>query len=297
MRRAPTMRSVRRDSRQIGDNGGVKFRPRLMTASASLLIDPLFLPSLLGEARGRFAVDSIAECESTNTLLLERAEHGAPAGSVLVAQRQTAGRGSRGRSWLAAPEASLTFSVLWRFAGGIERLSGLSLAVGLAVAQALEACGAAAIALKWPNDIVHDDGKLGGILVELQNEADSALAVIGIGLNLRLAPGIAAGVGFALPPVALDSLISPLPERHVVLAQLLIKLAAVFDRFASGGFAALRDEWQARHAWQGRPVRILRDGRLEMQGLCCGADSDGALLLQTANGLARCLSGEVSLRC
>ncbi len=267
-----------------------------MTASPSLLINPLLLPSLLGAARGRFAVDSIAECESTNTLLLERADCGAPAGSVIVAQRQTAGRGSRGRSWLAEPEASLTFSVLWRFAGGIERLSGLSLAVGLAVAQALETCGAAAIGLKWPNDIVHDDGKLGGILVELENDADSALAVIGIGLNLSLASNIKDGEGFALPPAALDRIIAPLPQRDVLLAQLLIKLAGVFDRFANGGFAVLRDEWQAHHAWQDRPVRVLRDGRLEMEGICCGADYDGALLLRTAAGMQRCLSGDVSLR-
>jgi len=267
-----------------------------MNASSPLLIDPLFLHSLLGNARGRFAVDSIAECESTNTLLLERAENGAPAGSVVVAQRQTAGRGSRGRRWLASPDASLTFSVLWRFAGGIERLSGLSLAVGLAVAQALEACGATAVALKWPNDIVHDNCKLGGILVELENDEDGALVVIGIGLNLSLAPNIAAGEGFALQPVALDSIIAPLPERHALLAQLLIKLAAVFDRFANGGFAVLRDDWQARHAWQDRPVRVLRDGRLEMEGVCCGADSDGALILRTAAGIQRCLSGDVSLR-
>ena len=263
-----------------------------MTASPPLLIDPLVVSALLGEARGRFAVDSIAECESTNTLLLDRADHGAPAGSVVVAQRQTAGRGSRGRNWLAAPEASLTFSVLWRFPGGIDRLSGLSLAVGVAVAQALEACGAAAIGVKWPNDIVHDDRNL----VELQNDAKGAFVVIGIGLNLSLAPNIAAGQGFALPAAALDSLIAPLPERSALLAQLLIKLAAVFDRFAIGGFAVLRDEWQARHAWQDRPVHVLRDGRLEMEGICCGADRDGALLLRTAAGVQRCLSGDVSLR-
>jgi BirA family transcriptional regulator, biotin operon repressor / biotin---[acetyl-CoA-carboxylase] ligase len=268
-----------------------------MTASPPLLIDPLLLPSLLGEARGRFAIDSIAECESTNTLLLERAERGAPAGTVIVAHRQTAGRGSRGRRWLAAPQASLTFSVLWRFAGGLEKLSGLSLAVGVAVAQALEACGAVAIGLKWPNDIIHDDGKLGGILVELEKDGGSALVVIGIGLNLSLAPRIKAAEGFALPPAALDGIIRPLPERNALLAQLLIKLAGVFDRFAQGGFAVLRNEWQARHAWQDRPVRVLRDGRLEMEGLCRGADADGALLLQTSAGLVRCLSGDVSLRC
>ena len=117
---------------------------------------------------------------------------------MLVTDRQTAGRGSRGRTWLASPEASLTFSLLWRFDGGLERMSGLSLAVGLAVVEALEACGASGVKLKWPNDILHDGGKLGGILVELHNEvrsdnygeANAAMAVIGIGLNL-FGPGFA----------------------------------------------------------------------------------------------------------
>ncbi|MBP8162925.1 MAG: biotin--[acetyl-CoA-carboxylase] ligase, partial [Propionivibrio sp.] len=134
------------------------------------LIEPARLQALLGDASGRFDVDSLAECASTNTELLVHAERGAPSGSVLVADRQTAGRGSRGRSWLASPEASLTFSVLWRFEGGLERMSGLSLAVGVAVVEALEACGAAGVKLKWPNDILHQDAKLGGILVELHNE-------------------------------------------------------------------------------------------------------------------------------
>ena len=102
------------------------------------LIEPARLRTLLGAAAGRFDVDSLAECESTNTELLARAERGAPSGSVLVADRQTAGRGSRGRTWLASPEASLTFSLLWRFDGGLERMSGLSLAVGLAVVEAVK---------------------------------------------------------------------------------------------------------------------------------------------------------------
>lgn len=268
-----------------------------MTDSPStLLIDPQRLPKLLGAARGRFDVDSLAECESTSTLLLQRAAQGAPSGSVIVADRQSAGRGSRGRQWLATPSASLTFSVLWRFDGGLERLAGLSLAVGVAVVQALEACGAAGIALKWPNDILHDDAKLGGILVELQNESNRALAVIGIGLNLTLPASRAERDGFALPATALDAALLPLPDRHRLFAQLLTELAQVFDRFADGGFAALREQWQARHAWQDRPVRVLRDGRVEQQGICRGADVDGALLVQTADGIERCLSGDLSLR-
>lgn len=263
---------------------------------ASLLIDPVRLQALLGDACGRFDVDSLAECDSTSTLLLGRADQGAPAGSVVVTDRQTAGRGSRGRSWLASPESSLTFSVLWRFDGGLERLSGLSLAVGVAVVHALEACGAIGVKLKWPNDILHDDAKLGGILVELQGDPASALAVIGIGLNLRMPESMVAGERFAMPVAALDRIINPLPERHALFAQLLIELAHVFDRFSEGGFATLRQQWLARHAWQDRPVRLLRDGRVEKEGLCRGADADGALLVQTEAGIERCLSGDLSLR-
>lgn len=267
-----------------------------MPFSSSLLIDPVRLQTLLGEARGRFDVDAIAECESTNTLLLDRAALGAPSGSVIVTDRQTAGRGSRGRQWLASPEASLTFSVLWDFSGGIERLSGLSLAVGVAVIHALEAVGATGITLKWPNDILYDDAKLGGILIELQSTAESAQAVIGIGLNLSLPESITDEHGFALAPAALDEILIPLPERQLLFAQLLIELAHVFDRFASGGFAVLRDQWQKRHAWQDKPVRLLRDGNVEKEGICRGADINGALLVQTESGIERCLSGDLSLR-
>ena len=273
----------------------------VMTEPTSpLLISPLRLAALLGAARGRFAVDALAECASTSTLLLERAAQGAPSGSVIVADRQHAGRGSRGRRWLASPQASLTFSVLWRFSGGLERLAGLSLAVGLAVVRALESCGAAGIALKWPNDVLHDGAKLGGILIELQstaqNEPDSAQAVIGIGLNLTLPDGEIERNGVALPVTALADALVALPERHLLFARLLIELASAFDDFSAGGFAVLREQWQARHAWQDQPVRLLRDGRVVHQGICCGADDDGALLVQTESGLERCLSGDLTLR-
>src|ERR1035437_5653516 len=229
-------------------------------------------------------------------MLLDRTAQGAPTGSVIVTDRQTSGRGSRGRKWLASPESSLTFSVLWGFDGGLEHLSGLSLAVGVAVIHALEACGASGITLKWPNDILHDNAKLGGILIELQSVQDRVLAVVGIGLNLSLPESLGDGNDFALPPAALDEILIPLPDRHALFAQLLIELAHVFDRFSSGGFAVLRDQWQKRHAWQDKPVRLLRDGRVEKEGICRGADINGALLVQTAAGIERCLSGDLSLR-
>lgn len=260
-----------------------------------LLIDPACLARLLGPSAGRFCVDVLPECASTNSLLLERCAAGAPSGTVLVADRQTAGRGSRGRSWQAAPEASLTFSLLWRFPGGVERLSGLSLAVGVAVVEALAQCGVPDVQLKWPNDILYREGKLGGILVEVQCESDSAQAVIGIGLNLHRPPEFDTS-GIALPPVALSDAVAEVPERHEILAALLRTLAEVFDLFADGGFAVLRSRWQTYHAWQDRPVRMLREGQVEAEGTCLGADEDGALLVRTATGLERCLSGDLSLR-
>ncbi|HCZ16705.1 MAG TPA: biotin--[acetyl-CoA-carboxylase] ligase [Accumulibacter sp.] len=260
----------------------------------SCLIDPRRLLSLLGPAAVRFTVEALPECVSTSTLLLERARHGAPAGSLLVADRQTGGRGRRGRSWLSRPDDSLTFSLLWAFDGGVGRLSGLSLAVGLAVARALENSGVPGVGLKWPNDILLDGGKLGGILVDLESDHERMLTVVGIGLNLRMPP--AGDEEFLHPPAALAQVLRQLPDRHQLLAQLLLDLADVLDRFAEGGFAVLRGDWQARHVWQDRPVRLLDGERIDRRGVCLGADSDGALLLQTAAGVERCFSGDVSLR-
>lgn len=262
---------------------------------SSLLIDVDRLSVLLGDRRDRFSIQAIDACDSTNTLLLQRV-HEMPSGSVVVCDRQTAGRGSRGRRWSASPDASLTFSLLWHFDCGLAGISGLSLGVGLAVVRALAACGACGATLKWPNDILYRDAKLGGILVELSGDSEQARAVIGIGLNLRAPEMAGHGEAFMMPVTAIDALVSPLPERNHLLARLLTELAAVFDRFAAHGFGALRDEWQAAHAWQGRVVHILSNGRVDMEGICLGADDDGALLVEVGGGIRRCLSGDVSLR-
>jgi BirA family biotin operon repressor/biotin-[acetyl-CoA-carboxylase] ligase len=270
-----------------------------MFDSPSLLIDPLRVNTLLKEETGRFDIVAVAECASTNTLLMRQAAKGAPSGTVLVADRQTAGRGSRGRTWIASPETSLTFSVLWNFPGEAARLSGLSLAAGVAVVRALARCGANGVMLKWPNDILFGDAKLGGILVELNDggSSETRRAVVGIGLNLRLPKSIGSAAGLAaLPPAALEEIVAAPPDRHLLLAALLAELARVFDLFAVEGFPGLRPAWHTCHAWQERPVRLLRDGRVEAEGLCAGADVDGALLVRTADGLVRCLSGDVSLR-
>lgn len=243
----------------------------------------------LGAPARRFDADLLAECDSTNAVLLARAEAGAPGGSVVIAERQTAGRGRRGRAWISAPGDSLTFSLLWRFAPGTAP-AGLSLAAGLAVARGIEKLGAGGTVprLKWPNDLLVDGRKLGGILVELVPGAPHA-AVIGVGLNLRLPT--------ALPAELRESCAALGPgDPHVLLAAILIELLAVLEIFGQAGFAPLRADWRARHAHEDAPVRLLSDFAPPRDGICRGVDADGALLLEADGRVERVLSGEVSLR-
>lgn len=250
---------------------------------------------------GLFAVDVRAECASTNSTLLELAESGASSGTVVVARHQSAGRGRRGRHWVSAPGDSLTFSLLWRFAPGTSP-SGLSLAVGVALVRALSSLAAQAtpgaivpagalpaLSLKWPNDLLLDERKLAGVLVELVPGKPHA-AVIGIGLNRQLPEAL---------PAELRESAAAWPYGTApadLLATLLLHLAQVLEQFAGGGFAVLRSEWQSHHAHQDQAVSLLDELAAPRQGICRGVAPDGALLLETTAGIERVLSGEVSLR-
>jgi BirA family biotin operon repressor/biotin-[acetyl-CoA-carboxylase] ligase len=246
------------------------------------------IAAALGPLAPRFDVDVLAACDSTNARLLARAEAGAPSGTVIAAARQTAGRGRMGREWYADESASLTFSLLWRLPPAAP-LGGLSLAVGVAVAEALRDLGEDRVALKWPNDILRDGGKLGGILIELVSGAPHA-AVIGIGLNLRLPPGLPDPVRQSA--AALDSE----ADRNRLLARLLSSLHAVLSDFADNGFTGIRQRWLALNAHAGAPVRVVSAFVPPVEGRCLGVDGDGALLLETATGVRRIVSGDVSLR-
>jgi len=271
------------------------------------VIDPAALVAALGAAVCRFDIDVLPRCDSTNAVLLARAEAGAASGTVVVAEEQTAGRGRRGREWIAAPGDSLTFSVLWRLAPGVMPI-GLSLAVGVAVVRALQKVmrsgiqpdGAGdqsksprGVALKWPNDILFQGKKLGGILVELVPGAPHA-AVIGIGINQRLPA--------TLPPdvrataAALDGAMASQVNNCVLLATVLSELLVVLESFSLAGFSALRPDWLAWHAFQDVPVVLLADFSPPQPGICRGVDNEGALLLETDGCIERILSGEISLR-
>jgi len=253
---------------------------------------------LLGKEAGQFHLEILQQAASSNTLLLQRAGLDAPGGSaptgtVLAVEMQTAGRGRLGRNWHASLGAALTFSLLWRFDRGLHALSGLSLGVGVAVLRALKKLGAGDIFLKWPNDILTAQGKLAGVLIEAQGDMlGPSAVVIGIGLNCGMPTNLAQQID--QPVSALDEVCATLPSRNQLLAAVMLELAQVLRQFSQEGFAGLRDEWEQNHIHQDRPVRIrLADGRL-IQGIARGVSDDGELCLETAQGMQRMNSGDVS---
>ena len=238
----------------------------------------------------------VAALDPTITPALRREPPAAGAG-VLVAERQTGGRGRRGRSWQSPLGASLLLSVARTFDGGLARLGGLSLVAGLAAAAALRAAGFADVGLKWPNDLVveRDGGlrKLGGLLVEGGGEhAGPVRAVIGIGLNVRLPEQAAAAID--QPWIDLATLGMP-PSRNALAAMLLSHLLPALDAFDREGFAAFAAQWPAFDVLHGRDVVLHLHERSE-DARVLGLADDGALRVRTAAGERAVHAGEVSLR-
>jgi len=244
-------------------------------------------------------LDLVEETGSTNADLTTACRQApwSDAGMLRLAYRQTAGRGRQGRPWQG--QAGLTFSVALPMPLAAAQLSGLSLAVGLAVAEALDDCSArAGVALKWPNDLQVDERKLAGILIEaVPAGPDRVWAVVGIGLNLVRDAAMEVALGRQLAGAAeLLPDFSPQRDATRILAAVLDRLATMRAAFIAQGFAPLAARWSARDAYRDQPVRLLHDGRVLAEGIARGVDADGQLLLETDAGLERITSGELSLR-
>ena len=254
------------------------------------------------DARGWQVADRLQvlfETDSTNTFLYDAPAPPPARPRVVFAELQQAGRGRRGRSWLAPFGSGLTFSVAWTFADTPPGLPALGLAVGVGIAEALRTLGVAEAQVKWPNDLVWRGRKLGGLLLQLRSEAGGPSSVVaGLGLNLALPAG--AREALAAPgtqPVADlgEALGRPLPPRNDLGATLAAAMLATFDEFARAGFAPFAARWAALDSLAGARVRIAQvDG--DVEGEACGTDADGALLLRVDGRLQRFHSGDVSLR-
>ena len=253
------------------------------------------IAAAMGETAARIGLQLHDSIDSTNAALLRLAQQQAAPGTVLAAEWQSAGRGRLGRQWLANLGGSLLFSLLWRFERGIAQLSGLSLAVGVALIRALRLAGIDDATLKWPNDVLWRGGKLAGILIEVSGDAlGPSQVVIGVGLNLQLGAHTAGRIG--QPVAALCDEAGSGVSRNRLFGLVLQQLVWLLDEFGAGGFAAVRDEWQRYHGLQGQPVRLLApDGRV-MLGVAVGAAGDGTLLLDQDGVLRSIHAGEISLR-
>lgn len=259
------------------------------------VLDAVAVTLALGGEAGRFQVEVMQQAASSNSELLRRAALGAPSGVVLAVELQTAGRGRLGRVWHSGLGNALTFSLLWRFECGLNALSGLSLAVGVAVLRALRRFGATGVVLKWPNDILCAAGKLGGVLIEAQGDMYGPSAVvIGIGLNCHLPPEIVQVIG--QPAAALEQVCARTPERNALLAALLQELAGVLEVFALSGFAALRAEWEQHHAFKDREIGLQMPDGTVVTGIARGVADGGELRLETVQGVRLFNVGEVGVR-
>lgn len=253
---------------------------------------------LPGEVRATFAaIEVVDDIDSTNSELLRRRTP--DTGIVaLFAEHQSGGRGRQGRAWASPPGANLYLSLARSFDGDFARLGGLSLAVGVAVAEALHALGARTVALKWPNDLVVDDGgtlrKLGGVLIEGGLQDGRPRAVIGLGLNVRMPAAAAAAID--QPWTDLDALLgdAALP-RNIVAGCLLDTLSAALQRFDAQGLQPFLPRFELLDALRDLPV-TARIGEREIVGTAMGVDDDGALVLRTDAGLQPLRAGEVSVR-
>ncbi len=232
--------------------------------------------------------------DSTNAALMRQRRQLAT-GFVLLAEHQSAGRGRRGRQWVSPLASNLYLSLLWRFEQGLEVVLGLSQAVALACHDALTAAGACGLTLKWPNDLLWQGRKLGGILIELSGQpGEPTDVVIGIGINVQMRPELA--VAIDQPWCTLEQILGQLPDRNLLAQMLITALRAELARFAQQGLGPRLVDWRRLDAFAGQQVQLLLGDSQRISGEVLGIDEQGALLLQTTNGQQRFLGGEVSLR-
>jgi BirA family biotin operon repressor/biotin-[acetyl-CoA-carboxylase] ligase len=218
---------------------------------------------------------------------------------VAIADEQMAGRGRRDKPWASPKGAGLWLSLAWTFEKLPERLPGLTLAIGVALAEALHELGAD-VRLKWPNDLIANDGKLGGILTEMQTQADRQRTVIvGVGINVDLPQTSVERIEAerAGRVTDLKACLDPLPERTALAATVIGALIRSIRRFAADGLSEADLETWQRYDWlAGKRVTVRQEGRTGVSGTAWGVDTDGALLIRTSGQVRRALSGTVELQ-
>ena len=226
--------------------------------------------------------------DSTNRYVAELEGNGHRV--VCLAESQSSGRGRRGRKWSSPYGKNIYLSLGWQFEGGAASLEGLSLAVGVAVRRALG--GGDHLKLKWPNDVLYDDRKLAGILLEMQGDpSGECRVVVGIGINAGMAGRQRADID--QPWADLDEM--PNPGRNRVAANVISEAVAVLSSFGEAGFAMYVDEWNSCDAYRDQPVRLITPA-MENKGIARGVVETGAIKIEIDGDLNLFHGGELSLR-
>ena len=241
------------------------------------------------------SIELFQSLDSTNKYLQEQAEKSGCSGSVVLAERQTSGRGRRGKTWVSPFAANIYMSILWDFEQGAQALEGLSLAIGVAVRRALIELGLEDVRLKWPNDIYIGNKKLGGILLEMIGDpAGHCSVVIGVGINVSMPASMAVNIDQPWTDCCSES---DAPIARSRLAALLIdNIFDILNDFESLGFAGYRDEWQEADAFKGLQGTISTP-RDSVSGTVIGVDNSGAVQLKLMSGAVKSfIGGELSLR-
>lgn len=275
----------------------VKGRGYRLSEPLELLDGPAIIAALSRESRRHLTRLFVEEAlPSTNQFLRERFTNGAGHAEACLAESQSAGRGRRGRQWVSPWGRGILLSLGWRFEGGVSNLEGLSLAVGVVMAQVLEKHGMN-VALKWPNDVllIEEGGmhKLAGILLELSGDAEGPCeVVVGVGLNVALSDTLRAQLD--QPAAAIRDQV-PNISRNALVAELLGALLKMLCEFERVGFAAWQEEWNRRNAHAGRDVDVMQGGNSYV-AIVDGVDIRGNLLVRCGNEPQRLAGGEISLR-
>ncbi len=275
----------------------VRGRGYRMGSPLELLDQELILASISNTGRSFISqLELYQQIESTNSHLLKQSAGELSSGHVCLAEEQTDGRGRRGRSWLSPFGSSIYLSIFWSYPCGSAHLTGLSLAAGVAVVDALRALGVDQVGLKWPNDILWDGRKLAGLLLEVAGEVDGpSRVVLGLGINRGLA--LLQGASIDQPWVDLTEIPGGADiSRNHLAATLIDSLLQTMGEFSQGGISSLVEAWQRYDLYYGKPVR-LQLGERHISGIHRGIDATGSILLEHFTGdISAYHGGEVSLR-
>jgi BirA family biotin operon repressor/biotin-[acetyl-CoA-carboxylase] ligase len=240
--------------------------------------------------------DVFPEIASTNTYLMEQDAPLPGQASVAITDNQTMGRGRHGRTWQSPPGSGLCISVAYTFSSQPANLPALTLAIGLGAIDALEELGVSGVQLKWPNDLIADDGKLGGILTETKSHVSGTISIVsGMGINVNLGekPDLGTGTDWTRGVADLAGFVATLPSRHTLAVRLIEGLCQVFVDYEAGGFEHFAQKWPDRDWLFGRELTIDTP-QCQVTGVGAGIDQDGALLVDTgSDAVSRITSGSV----